>query len=85
MLKLSLSRTVRGVRSTGLESSVYDVIVTAGGFAKVGVTNESGSRAQPDHIKVNTKKDFLVDHSRIAHDQLVVLYTPAKIRYFSNQ
>ena len=52
MLKLSLSRTVRGVRSTGLESSVYDVIVTAGGFAKVGVTNESGwgtSRAQPDY------------------------------------
>ena len=79
---------MRGVRSTGLESSVYDVIVTAGGFAKVGVTNESGwgtSRAQPDHIKVNTKKDFLVDHSCIAHDQLVVLYTPAKIRYFSNQ
>ena len=27
-------RGVKGVRSTGLEPSVYDVVITAGGFAK---------------------------------------------------
>jgi len=29
-----IHRAVRGVRSTGLESDVYDVVITAGGFAK---------------------------------------------------
>ena len=26
---------MKGIRSTGLESDVYDVVITAGGFAKV--------------------------------------------------
>ena len=32
--KLSIFSAVKGVRSTGLESNVYDVVITAGGFAK---------------------------------------------------
>ena len=27
-------RSVKGLRSTGLEADVYDVVITAGGFAK---------------------------------------------------
>ncbi len=29
-------RSVKGLRSTGLEADVYDVVITAGGFAKAG-------------------------------------------------
>jgi len=29
-----IHRSVKGIRSTGLESNVYDVVITAGGFAK---------------------------------------------------
>jgi hypothetical protein len=30
-------RSVKGLRSTGLEADVYDVVITAGGFAKAGL------------------------------------------------
>ena len=34
---------MKGIRSTGLESDVYDVVITAGGFAKVNKVDIKGN------------------------------------------